>query len=114
MEAAAPCSLSPTMLSAPLGAELQLRGGGGDAEACARGARRYYHSQQSCIIWALAPWLPHSSHHAAPCCSWPNFQPWLGLRPALAPLKCQHSGPGPCFQLIPPPSALPHQQLMPS
>lgn len=61
MEAAAPCSLPPTMLSAPLGAELQLRGGGGDAEACARGARRCYHSQQSCIIWARAPWLPHSS-----------------------------------------------------
>lgn len=73
---------TPAMLSAPLGAELQLRGGGGDAAGCAPGARQRYHSQQSCIIWAwllgslTCPKAQWGTEDTAPCCWWPHFQSW--------------------------------------
>lgn len=61
MEVAIPCHLPPTMLSAPLGAELQLRGGGGDAEGCAPGCQAARPQPTKLLYLSLAPWLPRLS-----------------------------------------------------
>lgn len=61
MEVAIPRYLPPTVLSAPLRAELQLRGGGGDAEGCAPGCQAALPQPTKLHYLGLAPWLPHLS-----------------------------------------------------